>query len=301
VGFLTQINTQNMSVVVTQSTAGKTIAALGFSDAENELIATTMNSSGGVNVDEVSPSSAQSGSAYATVASHQVSTLGTYLNPTTQTQVRGFTATLAQSQVLVSTNQVGAPPLVVQDGWAVVSAMPTGFTVTDASRHVVLVSETTPSPIAAIAVDSNLNVAYLTMPDSNTLLTVPLPGSGMSGTNTATGSFAVTATNNNPTQTAISLGHSMNYTISVSPTNGFTGTVALWVDGLPAGVTASLSSASITASGSATLTLTAAYSNATSIGGSTVSITGTSGGIAQSVAIPLTTRPLQYRGYCSVQ
>jgi hypothetical protein len=77
--------------------------------------------------------------------------------------------------------------------------------------------------------------------------------------------------------------------------------VALWVDGLPAGVTASLSSASITASGSATLTLTAAYSNATSIGGSTVSITGTSGGIAQSVAIPLTTRPLQYLGYCSVK
>jgi C4-dicarboxylate transporter len=67
---------------------------------------------------------------------------------------------------------------VVQDGWAVVTATPTGFTITDASGHIVLVSETTPSPIAAIAVDTNLNVAYLTMPDSNTLLTVPLPGTG---------------------------------------------------------------------------------------------------------------------------
>jgi len=67
---------------------------------------------------------------------------------------------------------------VVQDGWLVVSATPTGFTVTNAASNQVLISQTTPSPIAAIAVDTNLNVAYLTMPDSNTLLTVPLPGTG---------------------------------------------------------------------------------------------------------------------------
>lgn len=302
VGFLTQINTQNMTVVATQSTAGETIAALGYSDAENEVIATTMNSGGGVNVDEVSPSSVSVGTPYTTVASHPISTLGTYLNPKTQTEVRGFTATISQSLVPVSTNQVGAPPLVVQDGWAVVSATPTGFTITDASGHDVLVSETTPSPIGAIAVDTNLSVAYLTMPDSNTLLTVPLPGtSGTSGTNGASGSFTVTATNNDPDQTALSLGHSMSYAINVSPTNGFVGTVALWVDGLPAGVAASLSSASITAPGNATLTLTAAYNASTFIGSSTVTVTGTSGGVAQSVAIPLTTQPLQYRGYCSVQ
>jgi hypothetical protein len=66
--------------------------------------------------------------------------------------------------------------LVVQDGWAVVTATPTGFTITDITGHVVLVSETTPSPVTAIAVDSTLNVAYLVMPDSNILLTVPLPG-----------------------------------------------------------------------------------------------------------------------------
>ncbi len=95
--------------------------------------------------------------------------------------VRGFTETVSQSFVQVNTNKPGAPPLVVQDGWAVVTATPTGFTITDAADHEVLVSETTPSPIAAIAVDTNLNVVYLTMPDSNTLLTVPLPGTG--GTN----------------------------------------------------------------------------------------------------------------------
>lgn len=64
----------------------------------------------------------------------------------------------------------------MQDGWAVVTATPTGFTITDASGHLALVSEATPSSITAIAVDTNLNAAYLAMPDSNTFLTVPLPG-----------------------------------------------------------------------------------------------------------------------------
>ena len=64
----------------------------------------------------------------------------------------------------------------MQDGWAVVTATPTGFTITDISGQIVLISEKMPSPVTAIAVDSKLNVAYLVMPDSNILLTVPLPG-----------------------------------------------------------------------------------------------------------------------------
>jgi hypothetical protein len=177
-GFLTEINTQGMSIVATESTSGRTIAGLGYSDAVNELIATSTVGSGNVSIDEISPSSVLTGGTYATLASHSVSTLGTYFNPRVQTKSYGFTSTLTSSLIPVNTAQPGAPPLVVQDGWAVVTATPTGFTITDASGHVVLVSETTPSPVAAIAVDSKLNVAYLTMPDSNTLLTVPLPGTG---------------------------------------------------------------------------------------------------------------------------
>lgn len=177
-GFLTQMNSQNMSVVATQSTNGMTISGLGYSDTTNELIATTMDSSGNVSVDEVNPSTIVPNTLYTAVASHRVSTLGTYFSPRTQTMVRGFTGTISRSYVPVTTNLPGAPPLVVQDGWAVVTATPTGFSITDTSGHEVLVSETTPSPIASIALDPNLNAAYLTMPDSNTLLTVPLPGVG---------------------------------------------------------------------------------------------------------------------------
>lgn len=177
-GFLTEINTQNMSVVATESTTGKTITALAYSDGENELVTTSMNN-GSMSVDELNPSAVQPGGMYTPLASHSVSTtFGTFYNPRLHANVQGYTATVSTSTVPINTNLPGAPPLVVQDGWAVVTPTPTGFTITDVSGHVVLVSETTPSPIAAIAVDTNLNVAYLTMPDSNTLLTVPLPGTG---------------------------------------------------------------------------------------------------------------------------
>jgi YVTN family beta-propeller protein len=175
VGFLTEINTQTMGVVATEPVIGKTIIALGFSNSVNELIATSVDTGGNVYSDEISPSTFQAGNTYTPLASHSVSNLGTYLNQNTNAQVRAFTATLASTNS-ISTNQVGAPPLVVQDGWAVVTATPTGFTITDITGHVVLVSEQTPSPVTAIAVDPKLNVAYLTMPDSNILLTVPLPG-----------------------------------------------------------------------------------------------------------------------------
>lgn len=177
VGFLTEINTQTMSVVATESTAGKTIVSLGYSDAYNELVVSSVDTSGNVYVEEVTPSTFQAGAAYAPVASQTVSTVGTYLNPVTNKEVQGYTATLAKASTsVINTYQPGAPPIVVQDGWAVITATPTGFTITDISGNVVLVSETTPSPITAIAVDPKLNVAYLVMPDSNTLLTVPLPG-----------------------------------------------------------------------------------------------------------------------------
>jgi hypothetical protein len=177
VGFLTEINTQTMAVTATESISGKTIVALGYSDTVGQLVATTVDTSGNVYADEINPSSVTTGGTYTTLASNEVSSLGTHLDTQTQANVRSFTGTLA-SESIINTNQVGAPPIVVQDNWAVVTATPTGFTITDITGHQVLVSETTPSPVTAIAVDANLNVVYLAMPDSNTLLTVPLPGTG---------------------------------------------------------------------------------------------------------------------------
>jgi YVTN family beta-propeller protein len=174
-GFLEKINTSNMTVVGTETVPSRSIIALSYSDSLGQLIVQSTDTAGAVYQDEMSPTSFTAGGTYAALASHTVSSLGSYT--VGSGRVRAFTSALSSSSSL-PISLPGAPPLVVQDGWAVVTATPTGFSITDASGHLVLVSETTPSPIAAIAVDPNLNIAYLTEPDSNTLLTVPLPGTG---------------------------------------------------------------------------------------------------------------------------
>lgn len=133
-----------------------------------------------------------------------------------------------------------------------------------------------------------------------TLVLGTLPITGVASPPSPAG---VTITPNNPNQTALSLGHTISYNVQVSVPNGFNGTVALTASGLPAGVTASFSPASVTTStvGSATLILTSAYSNETFIGSSTITVTAAGGGISEAVTFQVTTRPLQYRGTCGVQ
>jgi len=179
VGFLTEINTANMAVTATETTS-KTIAALGYSDEVGQIVATTVDSSGNVYADQLNPASVTAGGTYTPANSVVVSSLGTHLNVNTNEYVRAFTGTLPSTLVPPTLNfsQPGGPPLVVYDAWVAVTATPTGFTITDIADNYVFASVSTPSPVTAIAVDPYLNVAYLTMPDSNLVWTVPLPGIG---------------------------------------------------------------------------------------------------------------------------
>jgi hypothetical protein len=107
-------------------------------------------------------------------------------------------------------------------------------------------------------------------------LVVNAPGGGG-------GDFALSAT---PSSKTIADPASTTYTVKVTPSGGFTGAVAFKVSGLPAGVTATFSPATVTGSGTATLTVTGACNNAAS-GTFTLTITGTSGSISHSITVTL--------------
>jgi hypothetical protein len=96
--------------------------------------------------------------------------------------------------------------------------------------------------------------------------------------------FTVTAA-----KTTIDLtpGTTVTTTISVMPTDGFTGAVALSVNpiGMPAGVAASLSQSAVTGAGSATLTIVT--TSATPGGNYVVAVTGVSGGISHTAYVQL--------------
>jgi hypothetical protein len=90
-----------------------------------------------------------------------------------------------------------------------------------------------------------------------------------------------------PTSASVTQGSSVSDTITITPQNGFTGSVALSASGLPAGVTASFSPSSTT--GTSTLTLTA--SSTATTGTATVTVTGTSGSLTHSTTLSLTLNP----------
>ncbi|PZA07835.1 MULTISPECIES: DUF4900 domain-containing protein [unclassified Meiothermus] len=82
-------------------------------------------------------------------------------------------------------------------------------------------------------------------------------------------------------------GSPVTLNVSVTPSNGFSGSVNLSFSGLPNGVTVSPASASVNTSGTSTFSLSAS-SSATLTSGVTVTVTGTGGGLTRSQTFTLT-------------
>ena len=89
-----------------------------------------------------------------------------------------------------------------------------------------------------------------------------------------------------PSSQTVVVGNATTFTTSIGAVDGFSGAVTLSASGLPAGATASFSPATVTGSGSSTLTVTT--SGTTPLGTSTLTITGTSGSLTQRASVTLT-------------
>src|SRR5579859_3033099 len=94
-----------------------------------------------------------------------------------------------------------------------------------------------------------------------------------------------------PSSQTVTATGSTSYTVSISPLNGFTGTVSLSVSGLPGGTTASFSPASISG-GSGSSTLSVGTTSSTQAGTYTLTATGTSGSLSHSATVTLVVNPL---------
>jgi hypothetical protein len=96
------------------------------------------------------------------------------------------------------------------------------------------------------------------------------------------GDFSISVT---PASRTIGRGGSTTYSVSITATPGFSGTVNLSAGGAPKFVTATFSPASVVQSGTSVLTVTTRKQVKT--GSSTLSITGTSGSLVHSTNITL--------------
>ena len=100
---------------------------------------------------------------------------------------------------------------------------------------------------------------------------------------TSTPDFTVSAS---PATRTVTAGQQTTYTVTVTPSGGFTGPVTLVTNGLPTGASASWSADPVMG-GSGTSTLTVTTTALTSTGTSTLAISGTSGTIIHSSTVSL--------------
>jgi kumamolisin len=103
-------------------------------------------------------------------------------------------------------------------------------------------------------------------------------------------SFTISAS---PSSASVQQGNNGTFTITTAVLNGFDSSVSLSASGMPAGVTAAFSPATIAAPGSGTSTLTLMVAATTATGTYSITVTGTGGGVTQTTSILLTiTAPL---------
>jgi subtilisin family serine protease len=98
----------------------------------------------------------------------------------------------------------------------------------------------------------------------------------------ATPDFSLSAS---PTSRTVVRGAGTTYTVTVTPSGGFTGTVTFSASGLPAGATLSFTPPSVTTSGNSTGTVTT--SSTTLAGTYPFTITGTSGSVSRPTSVTL--------------
>jgi hypothetical protein len=93
-----------------------------------------------------------------------------------------------------------------------------------------------------------------------------------------------------PASQSITRGQPISYTVSVTSTGGFAGTVALSGSGLPSGTSTGFAppSVTLTSGGTATSTLTVTTTSNTPIGPSTITVNGVSGKVSGTVTAGLT-------------
>jgi hypothetical protein len=163
---------------------------------------------------------------------------------------------------------------------------PVGTTVTIAGSHLSGATAVSFNGTAASSFTVNGDTQITAVVAAGTTsgpIGVTTPG----GTATSSGRFAVVVPDfgisASPGTQSVGLGKSTSYTVTVTPSGGFNGTVALSATGLPAGATASFSPASTTS----TSTLTVQIAHNAKLTTSTLTIRGTSGSLSHTTSVVL--------------
>ncbi len=180
-----------------------------------------------------------------------------------------------------------------------------GSEITISSQIIPQPTQTDPSVVSCYAGDYDYDTAlngnyYDSWTDGRVAVSgVQVQNVEFANVTLGTPDFSISAS---PASQSIGAGSSTSYTVTVAPINGFTGTVALSVSGLPTGATGTFSPTSITG-GSGTSTLNITTLSSTAVGTYTLTIKGISGTLNHTTTVTLIIAPLSCTAVpsCSLQ
>jgi hypothetical protein len=160
-----------------------------------------------------------------------------------------------------------------------VSGLPTGASATFTPATVTTSGTTTMAVTTTSAVAAGSYPLTITGTDGTLTHSAPVT---LVVTAPVVGDFTISAS---PASQTVAAGSATSYTATITPSGGFTDTVAFSASGLPAGASASFSPASVPGTGSSTMTVstTAAVAAGTYV----VTITGTGSTITHSTTVTL--------------
>jgi len=164
--YISKLDLNSLSAIQSISVSGQ-VTSVAVSGGQNSLVYTTMASSGGSTTFQAQQAAISSGVVQGTYAQYTMSSSSYYAEAiTTGAPAPGTPGWLMSSGALVSANY--------GNGAAVVGT-PTGFAVLDLVAKTQIMQGNTPSAVRGIATNPSQGIVYLAAPDSNSLITMPLP------------------------------------------------------------------------------------------------------------------------------
>jgi hypothetical protein len=197
----------------------------------------------------------------------------------TQGQSTTYTTTVTPSGGFTGTVTFSASGLPTG---ATASFNPTSVTGSGSSTVSVATSSTTPTGSYAITI-TGTSGSLVHSTTVTLVVNAPAPAPD----------FSLSAS---PTSQTIPVGAKTTYTINITRTGGFTGSVTLSASGVPTGATASFSPNPTTGTSS---TLTVATSSSTPAATYTITVTGTSGTLSHKTTVTLTVTTAPCNGECN--
>jgi YVTN family beta-propeller protein len=164
--YISKLDLASFSVIQTFSVSGQ-VTSLAVSAGQNSLVYTTVATAGGSTTFQAQQAAVANAAIQGTYAQYTMSSSTPYAQAITSGgPAPGAPGWLASSGALVSANY--------GNGLAVVGT-PTGFALLDLVHRTTVMQGNMPSSVHGIATDPAQGIVYITAPDSNSFITVPLP------------------------------------------------------------------------------------------------------------------------------